>query len=379
MPSDVFSIVELTGNRREIHLYDRAMPYKSLKAQVEQHFVQRWYPGSKVATLQVLGPRQARGRSRACGRRSSCLGSSRSTCAASRPSTTATSTAPPRSWRRRCGRSARAGQTVDVSWGPEARRGLLVEFEPDWDMEEECRWSCSFVWSQAGQAPARRATVAVDATAAMRQALDNLDNALAEQPAAVAGATSSRLAALANAVRAAGAAFLDGLARAQSETASVGSRVTGVISRVQRATSEAIQNAQALQAIGEILVKAARALCRGAIQDLPYYDLTNLDDVGTALKVEVWRRAVAAESRNVSAEARRSTAAVNERAVPSPLAVVIARDGVSLRALALQHYGNADGAGLIADANGLTSLMPPVGMRIVIPRAPAAGGVREVR
>lgn len=354
--SDVFSIVELSGPRREVHLYDRALPYKGLATPTTQRHVIRWYPGSPVATIQVLGPTagpwKAEGMWKtmylAAGKSADLRGFED----IDNRNFTVTAEDLVAAIRRIC----TDGQQLEVTWGPEVRRGILADFTPEWDIIEDIRWTMEFVWSQVGAEGARRATATIDRAAAVSRALLDFDAVMAEQPRAVTN--GSGILAAASTVRATGNAFAAQLAKAQG------------------ATTETIAGVQAVKAAGELVVQACRALLRGDLTDLPYYDLCPVDDLASVLAVETWRRDTAASTRTVAAESRKATNGLADRAEPGSLAVVTVTAGVSLRTLALEWYGSADAWTLIADANGLVGAMPPVGTRLRIPRPPGQGIAR---
>lgn len=352
MADDAFSIVELTGARREIHLFDRALPYQGLKTPTAQRYVTHWYPGSKVATLQVLGPTVGDWKLEGMWKARFLLAQRSVDLRGFEDIDNSNFTVSPEDLIAAVERIVEGGQQVEVSWAAQTRRGLLAEFEPEWDRREDVRWSMTFTWTQRGNEAARRARPAVDRSATVQQAMDELDAVLTEQPKAV---TRTTIGDLAREARSANLAFLVALQRAQ------------------RATTATVAEIQGVQAAGERVVQAMRALCRGSIEDLPYYESTPLDDLRTVLDVEIWNRDTARSARRVAAETRRTTRGIDERAEPGIIAVVTITDGVSLRHLARKYLSSADAWTLIADANGLDTVAPAVGTRVRIPRPPDQG------
>lgn len=356
MPPEAFIITELTGPQREVRLFDRALPYQGLSFGRQQRVVKREYAGSRVATLQVMGVSlldvepQGKWKTRY-------LAAEHSVELSGFPDIENTAgRISAEDLIEVMKRISDAGQTVEVRWGPEVRRGVMQEFIPTYDRVEDIEWRMSFVWSQDGEAPPRRAAVALDTTSAMRRALDDLDIIAAEMPASILPDQASDLQAKIAEVRAAGAALTERLATIQTETFA------------------AVSDVQNAQTLAERVNQAGEALRTGTLSDLPYYNLTPVDDVAAVVEAEVWRRDTAAATRKVQAESRRSSSAVAERNLPGALAVITVTENTSLRQLALRYYRNADAWTVIADANGIVGSFAPAGTRIIIPR-PSGQGV----
>ncbi len=356
MPAEAFIITELTGPQREVRLFDRALPYQGLGFGRQQRVVKREYAGSRVATIQVMGPSlldvepQGKWKTRYLAAKHSVelVGFSDIENVSGRITAENLIAV--------FNRIVDAGQTVEVRWGPEVRRGVLHEFIATYDRVEDIEWRMTFIWSQDGEAPTRRASVALDTTSAMRRALDDLDIIAAEMPTSILPDQADDLQSKIAEVRAAGAAFTERLATIQAETFA------------------AVSDVQNAQMLAERVERAADALRTGSLSDLPYFQLMPFDDVAMVVEAEVWRRDTAAASRKVQAESRRSASAVAERNVPGALAVVTVTENTSLRQLAIRYYSNADAWTVIADANGLVGSSAPAGSRLIIPR-PSGQGV----
>jgi hypothetical protein len=356
MVAEAFVITELTGPKREIQLFDRALPYQKLEMGREQRHVKREYAGSRVATIQVMGVSILNWEAEGMWK-TRFLGAGHNVELKNFPDI-------PNDGGRITAedlvdamqRILDAGQNVEVRWGPAVRRGILAGFTPTWDRVEDVAWRLSFVWAQDGEAPPRRASVSLDTTSGMRRALDQLDLVAAEMPSTILPTQADDLIAKIGDVRVAGAALTESLAALQATTTS---------------TIADVQNAQTL---ADRVVQAAEALRTGNLSDLPYVSLLPVDDVSAVLEAEVWRRDTAASSRTVQAEARRSSAATADRSMPGAVAVVTLTENTSLRVLAVRYYGDADAWTTIADANGLISSIAAAGLRLVIPR-PAGQGV----
>lgn len=357
MAAEAFIITELTGPQREVRLFNRALPYQKLAAPRMQRHVKREYAGSRVATIQVLGPSIGdweptgiwKTRYLAAEHSVELVGFGDIANDGGRITAEDLSEV--------FKRLHDAGQTVEVRWGPEVRRGIVGGFTPTYDRVEDIEWKLTFVWSQDGEEPARRAAVALDTTSAMRRVLDDLDIISSEMPTTILPDQATGLLAKIADVRAAGAAFTEALADLQTKAI---------------ATISDIQNVQTL---AERVIQAAEVFRTGEISDLPYYNLLPVDNVSQALEAEVWRRDASSQARKVQAESRRSSSSVAERVVPGAIAVITLVENTSLRALALRYYGDADSWPVIADANGLVGSTAPTGSRIVIPRQSGQGVV----
>lgn len=355
MPPESFTITELTGSRRSIVLSDRALPYRPLEVDGEQAVVQRWYPGQPVATLQVLGPREGDWEIKGTWKTRFLAAKGMVDLRGFDDIDNTGGLITAEDLVEVFDRVRRAGNDLEVTWGPEVRRGILKRFKPGWLRTEDVEWSCGFVWSQKGSRPAARASFALDTTASVRRALDDLDFTAAEMPAVILPGPATTIRGRLDAVRNAGVALTESLASAQA------------------AAFTTIADVQDIQTLAERTVQAAEALRSGELSDLPYVELLALDDVGSAIAVETWRRDMGAQSRNVQAKAMESSAAVEKRTTPGAIQTYTVRENESLRRLALRFYGSADDWTIIADANNLVGSDVAVGTRIVIPRASGQG------
>lgn len=355
MAAESFIITELEGSRRSVVLSDRALPYKPLEAPGEQLVVQKWYPGSRVATLQVLGPREGDWEIKGTWKTIflAAKGMVRLTGFGDIPNTDGRITA--EDLVEVFHRLRIAGNTLEVSWGPEVRRGILERFKPGYQVIQDIEWTASFKWSQRGSNAPARASFALDTTATVRRSLDDLDLTAAEMPATILPGPATTIRDRLNAVRSSGVALTESLASAQA------------------AAFTTIADVQDIQALAERTVQAAEALRSGELSDLPYVELLALDDVSSAVAVETWRRDMGARTRDVQAASMESAGAVEKRLTPGAEQTYTVRENESLRRLALRFYGSADDWTLIADANNLVGSDVPVGTRLVIPRSSGQG------
>lgn len=357
--SEAVTITEVTGLRRAIRLFDRALPYQKLATGREQHYVQRWYPGNPVGSIQVQGPRLPDW---------TMHGMWKTKFLAGQYSVELDNFADIRVVGGRIvaedlieafNRICNDGQTIDVRWGPESRRGIMTSFVPTWVNLQDIEWEVVFAWTALGEFnDSFRATGVLDSVKDVQWSLDQLDLAVAEMPTTITGDQRSLIERGASRVRSAGAEF------------------TSVLGRIQAAKTTTIAMIQDAATYGARVEQAANALRAGMISDLPYYELIAVDDVGLVLASSIFRLDVSAKSADVAATSRQASTSVSERVAPGPLAIVTVTENTTLRSLAQRYYGDADAWPYIADANGLVGSIAPIGTRVVIPRPPAQGFAR---
>lgn len=353
MPSESLVITELTGSRRSIRLSDRALPYQGLSAPTRQRVVQRWYPGSRVATLQLLGPEVGDWELKGMWK-TRFLSAAPMVQLDGWPNVDNTGGLVAAEdlvqvFHELC----EAANTLQVQWGPETRIGVLEDFDPDYDRTEDIRWRMAFKWSQRGKAAAARASAPSDPVAEVRRALDALDFTVAEMPASVLPTESKSVLDRVDAVRAAGTALTEKLAS------------------IQLAATSTVADVQSVRVLAGRTVAAAQALRAGNLSDLPYVQLLPLDALSEVFSVEVWRRDLGASSRDVQAASAQSAATAAQQGSPGAQRVVTARQGETLRRIALRELGDADAWTQIADDNNIVGSDVAPGTRLVIRRPPA--------
>ena len=360
MPAEAFIIRELTGSQRSVSLRHRALPYRPIIFPSSQAYVQRWYPGNAIATLQVLGPREGdveirgfwKDRFLLDPRAESGGGNVELEGFDDIPNDDQTVSAEDLVIVFQ--RLRAAGNTIEVRWGPEVRRGILSRFEPNYQRTEDIEWTAVFSWSQRGDRPAIRAALQADTVQEVRAALDEFDAALADEPPGLLPTIVSAIRTGADEYRRAVFAFTEILVQIQT-TATVGTAI--------------FQNV--LTQAGRI-VQLGRALKTGTL-DLPYVDLLPIDAVEAIFAAETWKQNVGSTTRNVDSTSVQASNDVARAAVPDAIATIIVRENETLRLIALQFYDDADAWPVIADANGLVGSDVEAGTVIVVPRAPQAG------
>lgn len=352
MPAEAFVIRELTGSRREVRLTGRALPHRPAAFGGTQANVQTWYPGNNVATLQVLGARESNLHLTGRWASSKLVGAVALTGFDDIPSDGGTILA--EDLVKVFNRLRIAGNTLEVMWGPEVRRGILATFDPSYQRVEDVDWTMEFVWSQRGDEQPSRAAAPENPVQTTQAAMNAVsDVAAQEPPGLVANAVS--------AVRAGVGTLRRGI-----------STFTQTVSQIQTTAEVASARVQQLQSITETVVNTGRAIRKGSL-DLPYTALLPIDDVVQVLRAENWRMDLGRNTRRTQSAAVRGRNDVARRAVPGYLAIVTLRENQTLRSLANDYYGSADAWTTIADANDIVGSYAAPGTVLVIPRAPTSG------
>lgn len=149
--ASVFSITQLTGQRRAVTLTTRALPYRPFGLKTKQRVELTWLPGNPVATATVLGPQEDP---------SAINGYWKDKYIGVDPTNTATQ--PPmiadgiavtsiRDAVALFDALVREGQLLQVTWDTEVRQGFLVEFDKNYHNVHDLEWSMNFNWISRGE------------------------------------------------------------------------------------------------------------------------------------------------------------------------------------------------------------------------------------
>ena len=145
-----FFIRTLNGgpsNTHTLELIGRGLPYPGLKTPGTMRREKTWYQGNPTATLQIIGPTEdetsinGEWKDKYIGAGANGVDlviSDGTPCSSAAAAVEAMD-----SFRR-------AGQLLEVSWGPVTRTGILAEFEPDWENEHDVKWTAKFDWISRG-------------------------------------------------------------------------------------------------------------------------------------------------------------------------------------------------------------------------------------
>jgi hypothetical protein len=325
---------------------------------VEQHIMGggvKWFPGNGIGTIQVGGPREqpiefhGMWKTRFLAAVKSCVLIGFDDIANDGGRITALDLVEVFE------RLTRSGNDMEVRWATQVRRGVLHSFKPDYDRVEDIGWTAVFLVNQRGNKPRIRAARTVDPLPPIRASLDALEVTAAARPPGILASIVEDIEDALDTVRTAMTDLADGIATIQS-TAQV-----------------ATEQSQNIQTLVRRASAALTALVTGSIGDLPYVQLLPIDALISVIPVENWRRDMMTRARGCGVTARAAGDAVAQRATPGALTVVEMKQGETLRTKALEFLGDSDAWTVIADANGYTSAIVPVGARIVIPRPPQPG------
>jgi len=344
-------IIELTGSRREIELSDRALPYRPVAWAGEQRIERTLYPGNPVATVQVLGPDETtlelhgRWKDRFIGQGMVTLTGWDDIIPQGTTPTVQDLGAVFHALRR-------SGNHLEVTWGPEVRRGVLTRFEVSWHRLDIAEWSMRFDWTSFGAgAPSPFSSVSSSRTSSAQDVttrLSDFNDVMARMPSFTMPAIASLALGLGSSI-----------ASATIDLATAIAAVSGV-SMVSTAQFQGVATYAAVVLDSCIELRQ--------LVGLPPQGLVATDDVSSLLGGSVWARNATAALIALAVAAVEAREAIRTRAVPDFLADIRIREGQTLRDVATEYYGSPDAWTAIADANGLVGSVQAPGTRVFIPR-----------
>lgn len=345
-----FSIVELTGQLRQIELLGRALPYQRVAFGGSTNSKLTFYPGNPSGTMQVLASSleptviQGMWKDRFVPGQVEAVGFDGLS-----PGDTATASLIVQAFEE----LRRSGQRLRVQWYNVVREGILSRFTPTWIRPQDVEWEAEFTWFQENVEAPRAGDEPPDDRPALRRSMDENDRAF----------RSTRSRSVSSGFRAA----LGTLIRSE---------------RVQLAQMFSALNAISLTLPGPIVdlsgpvggLAAAASTIRDEAEralvlltDLPYTEATIVDSVLGVLSAESWRRTVGLTQDGLAASATRVALREAERNVGALGQTVVVPGDTTLRMLSLRYYGTSDSWQIIADANGLTDSLVRAGTTIYIP------------
>lgn len=151
-----FFIKELTGDRREVRLSGRALPYRPFTLEGGHRQVKTWYPGSPVATQQALGADEADCELRGTWKDrfiSDQVELTTPGLGTEQTSAVTVNGAPVRNvvdLTILIDDIRRKGQIVELEWMHTVRRGMLTRFKQSWHTIHDCEWEMEFSWQSQG-------------------------------------------------------------------------------------------------------------------------------------------------------------------------------------------------------------------------------------
>jgi hypothetical protein len=378
-----FLVTELTGKGRQVQLVGWAAPQRPYVLEGTQRAEFTWYPGSPVATVQVLGAAEqtatVHGRwvDRYLGDLSGNpivggLSSSSSAFAQvdGKPVLTAAELV------RTIDDVRRSGQLLEVQWSDIVRHGLLTTFKQNWQNVREVEWEMTFSWISQGD----------EAQLVLTREVDLSD--VAQKHRQLVEDTTDSLASLHGVFSLASPDFtglLDTVADARRTVrhleAAVASTTQNPLQPVAGTAYGTASTLVGLNGTVRSLVEdgvSSAALWLGASTASNQTPLTPLQPPGTPPQVASFGQTVLVQkrARELSRRARlhrhqaaRDRAVLQRQAQAAAVATVIVQAGQDLREIARQQYGDSDDWRAIAAYNGFSTSSVPAGTTVLIPAA----------
>jgi len=385
-PSQAFPlfIQERTGDARLIVLRGRSLPYRGVAYPSRLRVEVAYFPGQPVGQAQVLGPEWGDTPMRGAWKdvflhddesRVTLLGFPR-IGSAGKPGSSefggrsfASGGSIPgnigEARRARTVRDAfyliqRAGQLLRVEWGSVVRFGFLEEFIPTHDREEDIAWEMTWKWIGDSDAPPKARLrpklsapgILAALIAAVQAFLDTIQRALAQIYGAVQLVTQ--------------------------RITRLGSLVTDLINTLSSIVGLALVPAQVFGVLRQQLtsiVLAAKDLV-AAVRSVPQgyaARKAGANDNESNLAIAA-AAAIAFNARRLGVEAFNARRQIDELSLPEVIGVVAVAEGVTLRDIAREYYGNPGAWTTIADFNGLPASIVPAGTLVRVPNLATAQG-----
>jgi len=342
------TIRELTGRKRSIQLSQRALPLRAdgIEFGGETRRKTTWYMGNPVATQQVLGPKLdnttvngvwndlfIRGTTTVDGFDQKDVFYARDLVKYFRDMQT-------------------AGQELEVSWGPESRRGLLVRFTPRYERLQDILWEMEFEWRAATSSPVKFVSVPEPLRpSAFTELMNKVSEVYALGPENVFPDVNAILvSSIADLRREVSKIF--GILRTTQKIASVPAEVVGAFST----------------AVASIRLELLSEMTR--LAETPVNNVTTYKNATNTLESETWRRDMSAALDQILGFAAQVEETLKERSEPAPNQTFTAGTQTTLYAISLEFYDTPDFAVFLREANFLESMDVPVGTTVLIPPKP---------
>ena len=353
------TITELTGEKRQVTLRGRALPYRPVAWASRMRTKLTWYQGSTVATQQVLGPELEPTIMNGVWKDRFMFGAEAGGDAAFLVNGSPDEVRSAESAAALMYQILQAGNTLRVVWGPEVRIGLLVAFEANYERRQDVAWRAEFQWQSRDESQVRAIEDPVGADDLLG-AINGLDDILGFSPEDVARAFNAQLLDSIESVREKVGILFEAL-RTIEAVASIPQTVLGAIA----AAVESIR-LELTEEIGRLNESSVA----GDNDDAGVSTTTRAAEV---FSIEAYRRGVARLANVLRRIALAIDAQVQTRATPDAITVVPIPEDTSLYALSVRFYGTPDFATFLARANGLQSAVAPAGFSLAVPPRPAGG------
>lgn len=378
IPGTSLEIRETGPEPRVITLRGRAMPYRGPEWPVEQHSKLTWYPGSPVATQQILGVRELPTTMEGFWKDRFLEGAIEDT-GSLQPITSAEQAV------ELFEGLARSGRELRVAWGIFVRTGIIKRFTPRPDRVQDIAWTIEWEWaSRNDEQRARAAQPSLPAS----QGFD-LFNALSDAANAVAFATDLAAAFQAQIVSAIAeigdlvSDLVDGLRLVEtlvnlpgSVLGAISNTVGQLVRQLEDFTSRILSQRSSVNGTATVttgntsdpLSRSASSVgSRSALGQAPPASSTT-----SALTAGAYARNVARAAEDLRAYAVSSLLSVQRRYSPPATRIVTTQEGDTLFRLSTRLYGSPDYAGFLAAANRLQGSQVPPGFQLRVPPRPVS-------
>lgn len=376
------TITEQTGDKRQLVLTQRALPYRPVEFSGEQGVEFTKYNGNPIRTVQVLGPEEEPTefsgfwKERFIGERNALSLTSMAYYTQDGASTNLLTTI---DLVRLADDIRLKGQEVVVQWGPEVRRGILKRFSRKWHNIHDAEWTMRFEWSSQNL-PETPAVLAKDTDYANIQGtLQSYVNAVQSILDAVQDSLTANVVSRQIALYQGLAASVAGFVQEFADTTSSALTTTTPIGDQQRRLAGILGDvADSAVAMSSAVTAAPAAsfaqVAQGTAPASPSTPPGSFD--GAVLAVETLNRQLTTQLRNIRYAAAQAQWDIIKAVNPDPIVVFRARQDTDLRDVARSFYGTQTEWKSIAAYNDLTDSELDAGDTVFVPKLlrPLTGG-----
>jgi hypothetical protein len=367
-----FVIRELTGDKRELRLVDRALPYRPLTLEGVQDNEATKYAGNPVRSLQVFGPSE---------KDTTIKGFWKDIFIGDAAAPAATVDGRPLL-------SARVlsdlvddvrekGQLVEVTWLHEQRQGIIGRFKKDWHNLHDLEWEIDFVWAGKSKnvltGAARVLSSAIQSASALVSGVASKVNDFVTKSEQLDQSSDlvEEIRTKANSIRDTADSLLDQADNAAQNvvdqlTAALGiaGQFQGIVLDAGDVVTAAYSRAEAAALGLSNLGLTASAVDKAANADEPIPP----DVVGVAVAASEANREVVRSARQARFRAAHARDQMLRSAEPNLLAAFTARQDQDLRDVSLRYYGTAEHWRDLMTFNGFGSSRLLAGNTVFVPR-----------
>lgn len=179
-PASTLSIEELTGAKAGISLRNRALPYRPITFGGKQRVEFSWYPGSPIATAQVLGPEEEPFTIRGFWKEKFLFDAATKSTSLDLGEGSArigfSSVSSVLNLVNYIDRLRRRGQLCRFSWEDITRDGHITSFQQTWHNRYDCEWELEFSPISQGETPPQQTPTPVPVFGDVSQSWETLSD-----------------------------------------------------------------------------------------------------------------------------------------------------------------------------------------------------------